>query len=147
MEQVTLEALRVVGQQVRAPFAELGTAVPGAWSGLFLRAFELGERVQPEFVELSLGEVNGVYTEIVGALMPPGFPPPSGMVAADLPAARYLRERHDGPLAEIADTYGRMLAWAAEEGLTVDSVKLDQGYTADGDEVSHLLHIRLAVAG
>src|SRR5690606_13695216 len=75
---VELPAVNVVGVRVTAPFAELFSAVPSAWQQVFARAAELEGRLDVGFVDCSLGEVDGLYTEVIGARVPAGFPAPAG---------------------------------------------------------------------
>ncbi|GAA4741208.1 hypothetical protein GCM10023328_23010 [Modestobacter marinus] len=65
---------------------------------------------------------------------------PAGMTAVVLPAARWARLVHDGPLPEVAESFGRLHDWCAERGLTHGDLKLDTGYGSDGAG-PHVLHV------
>ncbi len=139
---VELPAVNVVGVRVTAPFAELFSAVPSAWQQVFARAAELEGRLDVGFVDCSLGEVDGLYTEVIGARVPAGFPAPAGFDSVSLPAATYASLSHRGDESGIAASFGTLLTWVAErepvEGgrrWVHDGVKLDIGYLP-GDAAS-----------
>ncbi len=140
---VELPATTVVGLRVRAPFAGLSTAVPAAWREVFSRADELGFRLDAGFVDCSLGEEDGVYTELIGVRAPAGARPPDGLEVVTLPAATYAALEHHGSLEAIAASYGVLERWIAalppaEDGRRYahDGVKLDVGYLPDGSETA-----------
>lgn len=147
----------VVGIRVTAPFEELFTAVPSAWREVFARADELGERLDEGFVDCSLGAVDGVYTEIIGARFPEGAAVPHGFEAVTLPAARYATLVHLGDLRSIAKSFGVLERFVAElqpsadgKRWVHDGVKLDIGYLPDMAETTapgrgHSLFVRLAL--
>lgn len=144
MQIVEREGSRVVGIQVVADWKNLWTEVPQAWKQLFERADEIRDRTAETFVDVSLEMNDGVYTELVGAEVNEAGTVPEGMVQVELPTRRYVHLRHEGPVAGIADAFGRMHAWADENEITTDDFKIDRGYTPGGDETVHDLYVRLA---
>ncbi|MGY5884281.1 GyrI-like domain-containing protein [Modestobacter lacusdianchii] len=139
-ELTDLPAQRVVGVQVEAPFDELRHRVPMAWQALLGRAAELPGPGGTGYVEASQHLGGGRYRETVGVLTGADTPVPAGMAAVVLPAGRWARLVHDGPLAQIADGFGRLHDWCTAQGLPSGDLKLDTGYTADGSG-PHLLHV------
>lgn len=143
MEIVERGPLRVIGIEVVATWRELWTEAPKAWQLLRARADEIPNRAGKVFIDVSLEENEGTYRQVVGAEVDSLDVVPEGMIGVEIPPHRYLRYRHRGTLEEIAESFGRIYAWAAENGLEVDSFKLDEGYTLAGDEDEHYLFVRL----
>ena len=152
---IDLPETTIVGIRVTAPFEQLFTAVPEAWRLVFALADELGERLDEGFVDCSLGEVSGVYTELIGGRFPLGASAPDGFEAIKLPAARYATVQHLGDVRSIARSFGDLERWVTEQQPTAsgerwvhDGVKLDIGYLPAMAETSpyggrHTLYIRL----
>jgi hypothetical protein len=128
--------MEVIGIVVEADADQLANAIPFAWTEVFERAGAIIGRTGTVFLELS----TELYRELLGAQVTPGTPAPAGMEAELVYEARWIHELHHGPLTEIAHTFGRMLDFAADQGLHADGVKLDIGYGADGP---HDLFVRL----
>lgn len=155
---VEMPTIHVVGVRVTARFQDLFTAVPAAWREVFARADELRFRLDDGFVDCSLGEQGGVYTELIGVRAPTGAKPPAGFEAVTLPAATWAVLEHRGPLAAITGSFGELERWIAElpalddgRRYSHDGVKLDVGYRPDGSETApdgagHLLHARVALS-
>src|SRR5690606_28214660 len=108
---------------VEAKWEDLPQAVPAAWEQLF--AAETGAT---SFLEISIGRAAGVYREIVGYLAAKASEVPAGMVSYSIPAGRYLRIIHDGPLEVIPERYALLYSHAAAHGLNATDFKLDFGY-------------------
>lgn len=134
----------VVGLKVEASWDALWTEMPKAWRTLFARADELADRLDDVFVDVSLAQQDGRYTQLVGAEVRTAKQIPDGMVAVSIPAQRYVAARHVGPLQGIAESFGALYAWAERHGHPVDAFKLDVGYRPDGRETEHMLFVRLA---
>ena len=139
IETVELPELVVVGILVEVGWQDLSTKVPAAWQALF--AAETGAT---SFLEASLSIEDGVYREIVGYLAARKSEVPEGMTKVVIPAQRYLRLIHDGPLAGIASGFGRLLAHAEASGLKATDMKLDFGYLPGLPDGRHELHVALA---
>lgn len=142
MKIVEKPGFAIVGIEVLAPFEDLARDVPAAWAELFARADELPTRTSATFVEVSVEVRDGRYREIIGAMVDPFGTAPSGMTGVAYPAARYVHHRHEGPLSEIADTYGRIYDWGTAHGLRLDEFKVDEGYSLDAPG-PHDLYVRL----
>lgn len=139
IETIELPELVIVGILVDAPWQELSTKVPAAWRALF--AAETGAT---SFLEASLSIEGGNYREIVGYLAALKSEVPDGMTKVVIPAQRYLRLVHDGPLAGITQGFGQLLAHATAAGLTATDMKLDFGYLPGLPDGRHELHVALA---
>lgn len=138
IETIELPALVIIGILVEAPRQELPVKVPAAWRQLF--AAETGAT---GFLEASLSVEGGVYREVVGYLAASKSPVPEGMIKVIIPAQRYLRLVHDGPLAGISNGFGRLLAHAGAAGLKATDMKLDFGYLPGLPDGRHELHVAL----
>ena len=141
-ELTDLPELRVVGVRVEAPFDELRHRVPAAWQTLFSRAAELPAPDGTGYVEASEHLGDGRYRETVGVLTGPETAVPAGMTAVVLPAARWARLVHGGPVEQIADGFGRLHEFCDGQGLRHGALKLDTGYTRDGVG-PHVLHVEV----
>src|SRR5690606_41555025 len=106
---------------------------------IFARADELGERLDEGFVDCSLGEVSGVYTELIGGRFPLGASAPDGFEAIKLPAARYATVQHLGDVRSIARSFGDLERWVTEQQPTASGERRvhDGGKHAHG----HLPHM------
>ena len=139
IETIELPELVLIGIIVECPWQELSREVPAAWRRLF--GAETGARA---FLEASLAIESGLYTELVGYLTARRSEVPEGMTKIALPAGRYLRLIHDGPLAGIADGFGKLLSHAKTAGLKPTDIKLDFGYLPGLPDGRHELHVGLA---
>lgn len=141
IETIELPELVIIGIMVEAPWQALSSRVPAAWRELF--ASDTGATA---FLEASLSVEDGVYREIVGYLAAGKSEVPAGMTKVIIPAQRYLRLIHDGPLANIAQGFGELLAYAKAARLKVTDMKLDFGYLPGLPNGRHELHVALAPA-
>lgn len=139
IEVVDLPEQVIIGILVEAPWQMLATSVPASWTRLF--AAGTGAT---SFLEASLALEGGVYREIVGYLAAHGSDVPDGMTRVVIQPQRYLRLRHEGPLAGIAESYGRLLDHAVVAGLTPTDLKLDFGYLPGLPDGPHELHVAIA---
>ena len=139
IETIELPELVIIGLMVEAPWQELPEKVPAAWRQLF--AADTGAT---SFLEASLSVEGGIYREIVGYLAARKSEVPDGMTKVIIPPQRYLRLKHDGPLTDIADGLGKLLAYAKASGLAATDMKLDFGYLPGLPDGRHELHVALA---
>ena len=139
IETIEMPELVIIGILVEAPWQALSSEVPKAWQALF--AAETGAT---GFLEASLSVEDGVHREIVGYLAATKSEVPAGMTKVIVPAQRYLRLVHDGPLADIAGGFGRLLAHAKAAKLQATDMKLDFGYLPGLPDGRHELHVALA---
>ncbi|TDD69826.1 AraC family transcriptional regulator [Jiangella aurantiaca] len=141
MEIVQRPELTVVGIEVVARFEGLSTAVPDAWRRLFDRRDELPPPPGGTFTEVSNELGGGAYRETVGLVAVDADDVPAGMSAVVVPAGRFVHHRHEGPVEQIADSFGAIYDWAAQHGLRLGPLKVDQGYTPDAFDGAHDLYI------
>ena len=139
IETIELPELVIIGIMVEAPWRDLPARVREAWTVLF--AAETGATA---FLEASLSVEDGIYREVVGYLAANRSEVPDGMMKVVIPAQRYLRLIHDGPLTGIAGGYGRLLAHAGAARLRATDIKLDFGYLPGLPDGRHELHVALA---
>ena len=143
MEVVYREEMIVAGLLVHAPLQRLGEEVPKAWRRLFDRAAELEEqRIEP-FMDVCMGVVDSMYLQLVGGRLHEAAHIPKGLTAVQILAQGLLHHRHDGPVADIANTFGDMYSWGERNGMMLGEFKLDVGYLPDGKETEHDLYIGL----
>ncbi len=138
IETVELPEMTAIGVLVEAPWNDLPKAVPAAWTRLFE-----SDTGASSFLEVSLSRDNGVYRELVGYLAAKKTEIPAGMTRIVIPAQRYLRIIHDGPLVDIAGGFEKLYAHAAVAGLKATDYKLDFGYLPGLAAARHELHVAL----
>jgi predicted transcriptional regulator YdeE len=139
IETIELPELVIIGIMVEAPWQELPEKVPAAWRALF--AAETGATA---FLEASLSVEDGIYREIVGYLAARKSQVPEGMTKVVIPAQRYLRLNHDGPLSGIGQAFGEVMAYAKASRLKISDMKLDFGHLPGLPDGRHELHVALA---
>ena len=138
IETVDLPEMTAIGVLVEARWDDLPRAVPAAWTRLFET-----DTGATSFLEVSISRENGVYRELVGYLAAKKTEVPPGMVKITIPAQRYLRLIHDGPLADIAAGFEKLHAHAAVAGLRATDYKLDFGYLPGLPPGRHELHVAI----
>ena len=138
IETVDLPELTAIGIVVEAPWSELHRAVPTAWTRLFET-----DTGATSFLEASLWRDAGIYRELVGYLAAKKTEVPPGMERHTIPAGRYLKLIHDGPLIEIAGGFDRLLTHARLANLETDQFKLDFGYLPGLPAGRHELYLRI----
>ncbi|HEV7277744.1 MAG TPA: GyrI-like domain-containing protein [Devosiaceae bacterium] len=139
VETVELPELVAIGFEVVAPWQDLPQAVPAAWRRLFER-----DTGASAFLEISISRQDGIYRELVGFLAASRTKVPEGMTRLVIPAQRYLRIMHEGPLEGITAGFQQLYAYAAAHGLEATDFKLDFGYQHGLPPGRHELHVALA---
>ena len=139
IETVDLPELVAIGIPVEAEWRELPVVVPRAWKRLF--EFDTGAT---SFLEVSIAREGEHYREFVGYLAATKTEVPEGLTRIVVPAQRYLRLIHDGPLEQIADSFRQLYVHAAANGLTATDFKLDFGYRPGLPPGRHELHVAIA---
>jgi predicted transcriptional regulator YdeE len=138
IETVELPEMIAIGVLVEAHWNDLPKAIPAAWTRLFE-----SDTGATSFLEVSMSREGGIYRELVGYLAAKKTEVPEGMVRIVIPAQRYLRIVHDGPLVEIAAGFEKLYAHAAVAGLKATDYKLDFGYSPGLPAGRHELHVAL----
>ena len=135
IEIVDLPELVAIGLMVEAHWNDLSTTVPAAWRKLF----EL-DTGATSFLEVSISREDGHYHELVGYLAASRTEVPDGLERFVIPAQRYLKTVHDGPLAGIAQGFESLYRHAEAAGMTATDFKLDFGYQPGLAAGRHELH-------
>ncbi|MFR9750943.1 effector binding domain-containing protein [Nocardia sp. 004] len=143
MEILEYPGATVMGIEVVARWQDLGAEVSRAWGRVFASSAELPVRASGQLVEVSLEITEGRYRELLGAVVDRSEPCPDGFSVVRIAPQRLLFHRHEGPVVDIAKSFGAMLAWAEREGNTPTDFKLDVGYTPTGEETAHDLYVGL----
>ncbi|WP_156809580.1 GyrI-like domain-containing protein [Gracilibacillus halophilus] len=143
MDIVTKESFTVIGMMVETSWEELFQEMPKTWKKMKDRVSELPHRRSYQMMDISLGQTNGIYTQLIAVEVSETDHVPNDMVVKQIPAQTYLHHSHKGSLIDISQTFGTMYQYAKEENLPADDMKLDIGYTVEGTETSHDLYIKL----
>jgi predicted transcriptional regulator YdeE len=143
MKVVTLPEITLIGIEVKAHWKELHQKMPEAWEQLFTRKEELTNRTTDTYTEISVNVKDEIYTQIVGAEVKAGQPVPSGMTSLQIPKQTYLHFHHNGALAQIADSYGKMYDYADKSDLITNEFKIDRGYLPGLPDSPHDLYIKV----
>lgn len=138
IEIVELPEMIAIGVLIEAKWEDLPRAIPAAWTRLFET-----DTGATSFLEVSMSREHGVYRELVGYLAASKTEVPEGMTRIVIPAQRYLRLIHDGPLEHIPAGFGRLYAHATLMELKATDYKLDFGYTPGLPPARHELHVAL----
>lgn len=138
IEIVELPELVCIGYEIEADPKDLPVLMPELWKRLF--ATDTGAT---SFLAVSSKPEEGRFRELVGFLAARSTERPDGMVKLVLPARRYLRLQHEGPLSGIASGFQRIHDHAAATGQKTGDLKLDFGYTPGLGDTRHELHIAL----
>ena len=101
-------------------------------------AFELADDEDTVFAELNEDPGDGTRVIAVGRLV---SEPTED--SALVPGGRWLSHQHDGPVADIGDSFGAMFDFADAQGETAGALTLDVGYERDGEEHVHQLYVQL----
>lgn len=143
VEPIRLGEMHVIGILVEAHWRDLGRVIPEAWATFFSRRPELDPACGPlgENLEVSLSRENDLYRELVGCVVGKDARAPAGMTKVTIPANRYLKCEHNGPLPGIADGFKTVLDHAMAQGVSATDVKLDIGYSPGLQPGRHQLHV------
>lgn len=142
IETIALPELVAIGIRVDASWEELPVAVPRAWHRLF--EFDTGAT---SFLAVSFEREGDTWREFVGYLAATRTEVPEGLERIVIPAQRYLRTIHDGPLEAITEGFERLYHWAAVQGLHATGFKLDFGYAPGLPPGRHELHVAITNPG
>jgi hypothetical protein len=134
--------LTAIGLVIEAPASDPYRLVPAGWHEFFARQHELEFRFQALAVRLGMNK--DLRVDFLGALVPPGLEPPPGLRRLTIPANRYLRVIHEGPLTGIPAGFDRLKAALAEQSLKDSGTWLDIGYSPGLPAGRHELYIGIA---
>lgn len=139
IETVELPELIAIGLFVEATPDELPKAIPAAWHRLFER-----DTGATSFLAVSLPHEDGARRELVGYLAAGKTEVPDGLTRIVIPAQRYLRLIHDGPVETIAEGFEALRHSAAVQNLFITDFRLDFGYLPGLPPGRHELHLAIA---
>ena len=134
MEIIERVPHHLVGPSLTATLGELPEVVGRVWR----RAFELADSEDTVFAELDEDPGDGTRVIVVGRLM--SEPTEDSTF---VPGGRWVHHTHEGPIADIGDSFGAMFEFADVQGETVGTLTLDVGYERDGSEHVHQLYLQL----
>jgi hypothetical protein len=134
MEIIERVPHHVVGPSLTAELGELPEVVGRLWR----RAFELADSEDTVFAEFSEDPGDGTRVIVVGRLVSEATED-----STYVPGGRWVHHTHEGPVADIGDSYGAMFDFADAQGETVGTLTLDVGYEPDGLEHVHQLYLQL----
>jgi hypothetical protein len=134
MEIIERVPHHLVGPSLTANLGELPEVVGRVWR----RAFELADSEDTVFAELSEDPGDGTRVIVVGRLV--SEPTEDSTF---VPGGRWVHHTHEGPVADIGDSYGAMYEFADVQGEVVGTLTLDVGYEPDGSENVHQLYLQL----
>ena len=134
MEIIERAPLHLVGPSLTAGLGELPEVVGRLWR----RAFELADDEDTVFAELSEDPGDDTRVIAVGRLVSE-----STEDSALVPGGRWVHHQHDGPVADIGESFGAMFDFADAQGETAGALTLDGGYERDGEEHVHQLYVQL----
>jgi hypothetical protein len=134
MEIIERVPHHLVGPSLTATLGELPEVVGRVWR----RAFELADSEDTVFAEFSEDPGDGTRFVVVGRLVPEPTED-----STFVPGGRWVHHTHEGPIADIGDSFGAMFEFAVVQGETVGTLKLDVGYEPDASEHVHELYLQL----
>lgn len=145
MEVIEKAAFRVIGIQVVADWNGLHKEMPATWNIFKERVQEINHRVNDKMIDISIKCDQGLYTQMVCVEVEVEVYShiPEGMVTYLVPNQKYIHYRHKGPLHEIAQSFGKMYAWAEEHKYKADECKIDYGYTKNEADEVHDLYVKI----
>lgn len=135
---VDLPELVAIGIALEGERSDLPVAVSKAWHRLFER-----DTGATSFLAISIGRDGALCREFVGYLAATKTAVPDGLTRLIIPARRYLRLLHYGPVAAIADGFVSLYSSAAVQGLRATDFKLDFGYQPGLADGRHELHVAI----
>ncbi len=134
MEIIERVPHHLVGPSLTAELGELPEVVGRLWR----RAFELADSDDTVFAELSEDPGDGTRVMVVGRLV--SEPTEESTY---VPGGHWVHHTHEGPVADIGDSYAAMFEFAVDQGETVGTLTLDVGYEPDASEHVHQLYLQL----
>jgi hypothetical protein len=134
MEIIERVPHHLVGPSLTATLGELPEVVGRLWR----RAFELADSEDTVFAEFGEDPGDGTRVIVVGRLV--SEPTEDSTF---VPGGRWVHHTHEGPIADIGDSFGAMFDFAVVQGETVGTLKLDVGYEPDASEHVHQLYLQL----
>lgn len=146
MEIVNKQSLQVIGMQVVAKRDYLYTEIPHAWNMFFKRIYEIRDKIDNKFMDISVRKDGDLYTQLVCVEVSTLSFIPTGMIGIKFPARKYISHQHKGTFVGISETYSTMYHWAEENDYGTGDFKIDYGYFDNEREpIEHTLYLAVAI--
>lgn len=110
---------KLVGMKFAGPFTALSVEMPKLWATFLSRVAEVAHLTGAAQPFYGVGDENFEYkthTEFIALEVERFEKIPHGMYGFTLPAQRYLKATHVGPMTGVQDTYRRLFKWMKEHG-------------------------------
>ncbi len=143
MEKLLKEGFTAIGVIVKQDWEGLIREMPVKWDMFKNRVSQINHRKNNVMMDISLEEHNGMYTQFICTEVGENSGVPKGMKVRNIPSHHYLHQVHEGSLVGIAETFGRMYRYGKANGIKLGNMKLDVGYTIEGEEKVHDLYIQI----
>ncbi len=143
MKIVKKAEMTVVGIKIKRDWKGLIREMPVKWDEFNNRLAEVKQRKSDTMMDISLEENDAIYTQCICVEVENQAEVPEGMEMIVIPSASYLYHKHEGSLVSIAQTFGEMYQYGKEHELALETMKIDIGYTMQGDETIHDLYIKI----
>lgn len=120
---VELAAKKFVGMKFAGPFAALPVEMPKLWATFLSRVAEVPHEVVDKQTFYGVGDEDfqyKTYTEFIAVEVERLEEIPHGMYGFTIPALRYLKATHRGPMTGVQETYMRLFQWMKEHGYEQD---------------------------
>lgn len=143
MEIIEKAGFAVIGLKVQAKWDDLHEEMPKVWQEFRERLEEVSGRKSDVMMDISLEESDGIYTQLIGVEVEKDADVPDGMTMVIVPSQKYVHYKHEGDVANIAESFGKMYDWAGKQEIDVSDLKLDIGYRKDGSETTHELYVKV----
>ncbi|MGP4038385.1 GyrI-like domain-containing protein [Gracilibacillus sp. D59] len=143
MNVVEKSEMTVTGIKVTKDWKGLIRDMPVKWEEFKSRIDEVKQRKSDTMIDISLEQEDTIYTQCICVEVEKNAEAPAGMETIVIPSAKYLYHKHEGSLVSIAETIGEMYQYGKEHELNLETMKIDIGYTIQGDETTHDLYIKV----
>ncbi|WP_244535131.1 effector binding domain-containing protein [Gracilibacillus kekensis] len=137
------DGFTAVGLIVKQDWEGLIREMPVKWDIFKNHVTEIENRKTNVMMDISLKQQHGIYTQFICAETDDHASVPNGMQMQKIPTHHYLHHLHHGSLVGIAETFGEMYQYGKDNGIELENMKIDIGYTIQGNETHHDLYIKI----
>ena len=143
MNIVDMKGFKAVGFQVQGDWQTLPEVMPKKWEEFYKKSGSIKNKVKEGYMDISLSETDGVYTQFICAEVSDFDEIPDGFACKEIPEGKYLHYTHTVRVEEIYASFEEMYSFAEAHGHKVTGFKIDYGYEEGGTESEHELYIRV----